>query len=173
MTVWGSPHDDRSQKEHALLVSSGFAPGPGPWPGARTRVRPRRGLGPGVRPSYFFFGVMGWRGRVDLFPRGRRFGAGPRPPSGLSAGPVSVPVKWCDDHSPLRNIIPLYSKILMLVNNWTWLRFLEMLPLFQMSRCSLEQALDNCVLDECEFRRSASLPYFLDYRAHLNIRCTH
>lgn len=58
-TVEGPSHNDRSQREHTLLVSSGFAPGPGPRPRAGTRARSRRRLGPGVRPSDFFFGVMG------------------------------------------------------------------------------------------------------------------
>lgn len=92
-TVEGPSHNDRSQREHTLLVSSGFAPGPGSWPRAGTRTRSRRRLGPGVRPSDFFFGVMGWRGGVDLFPRRCRFGAGAGSPSGLSMGPVPVPGK--------------------------------------------------------------------------------
>lgn len=101
MTIWGPSHNDNPQTVHTLLVPSGFASGPGSWARAWTRVRSRCRLGPGVRSSYFFFGVMGWRGRVDLFPWRCRFGAGARSPSRLSTGPVSVPEKIA--HLPLVN----------------------------------------------------------------------
>lgn len=90
----GLSHNDRWQREDALLVCSGFSAGPGSWARARTWARPRSRLGPGVLLSYFFFGVMGWGGRVDLFPWRCRFGVGSRSPSsGLSPGPVPVPEK--------------------------------------------------------------------------------
>lgn len=109
MTIENPPQNDRSQRERTLLVSSGFAPGPGSRPRAWARSRP--GLGPGVRPSYFFFGVMRWGGGIDFFPRRRGFGAGAGSRSGLPTGSVPVPAEKSPCNYPPMTPLHYYMQL--------------------------------------------------------------